>query len=143
MNYVTTDKTIVMVADMEDCAFICDTEYADRFQVGDFVTLSGGGDLTYDTVVTEVLDGQVYFMPEVPDLSMAVGTSARYTLILEEQKQVLAVSKGAVHETEDGFYVYYMDEQGLQQITTVSVGITGNTLVEITEGLEPGTMVIK
>lgn len=143
MNRVTTDTVIVTVSDMDKSAFVCDTEYADKFSVGDYVTLQGGGTLTYDTVVTELQDGRIYLQPEIADLNLSVGTTARYTLVLEERKNVLAVSKNSVHETEDGYYVYYVDENGLRQMKEVSVGITGNVSIEITEGLEPGDLVIK
>jgi multidrug efflux pump subunit AcrA (membrane-fusion protein) len=142
-NTVTAEEKIVSVADLETCAFVCETAYAERFQVGDVVNLSIGSDSTYLVKVSEIGDGVVYFQLSDKTQSVDVGTVGRYTLVLEEQPEALSISVTSLHETDDGYYVYYVDDAGLRQIKTVEVGVIGNVYAQITGGLSEGDLVIK
>lgn len=143
VNAVTPDINIVSLADQEECAFICETEYADRFQLNDHVRLSGGGGAEYSAVVTDIEEHTVCFQLTEPEQSVSVGTAARYTLVLDGRENVLSISAASLHEMENGYYVYYVDENGLRQMKTVEVGVIGNVYAEITGGLEAGDLVIK
>lgn len=142
-NTVASDTVIVSLADMEECAFVCETEYADRFHIGDSIKFSVGTRTGCPMVVTDAADGVVCFQPEQMDQIFEVGVVARATLVLDGSENVLSISTTSLHEMEDGYYVYCVDEAGLRQMRTVEVGVIGNAYTEITGGLEPGDLVIK
>lgn len=143
VNKVTPETTIVSVAELGTCAFACETDYTDYFQVDDHVKLTIGESTQYSVVVIAIEDGTVYFQLTEPDQSVSVGTTARYMLVLDGREHVLSVSTTSLHETDDGYYVYYVDEAGLRQMKTVEVGVIGNVYAEITGGLKEGDLVIK
>lgn len=69
------------------------------------------------------------------------GFLARLELSLDQRKNALAVPSSAIGETEDGRYVYVIEDNRLHQ-RAVSIGATRGQWTEITDGLESGEIVL-
>lgn len=142
VNSVTEETLVITLAEQAECAFVCETEYLDLFEIGDLTTITTGStDVSVE--VTYISTNSVVFTPVDESLVFSVGTIGRYTLVLESSEDVLSISSTSLHEAEDGYYVYYVDDDGLRQMKYVEVGVIGNVYAEITGGLEEGDIIIK
>lgn len=70
------------------------------------------------------------------DSRIRPGMYASIELVTRERRDVITVPRSAILETWQERYVYVVDSEGIARRRTVQVGLEGNTLIEITEGLE-------
>ena len=144
------DRVVVTISDVDACYFTSDaTKYAEYFEEGTSVNVfyreSGNA---YECEVAPALmeqwnlDGQIYFKP-VNEEILPIGTNGQITIELERKENVLCIPVQALHESDKGPFVYLVND-GLLEMRYVTFGLKGDTLVEITDGLEQGeTVVIK
>lgn len=87
---------------------------------------------------------QIYFAVwiEPETVNLAGGARADVDLILEQRTQVLAVPVKAVHEADGKMFVYVLGDNQIREVKFISVGIYGDTYVEVTDGLAEGDRVI-
>ena len=69
------------------------------------------------------------------------GELAQITLVLDERQNVLVIPRDSVREYLGRRYVYVY-EDGLRKERTIETGIESGLLVEVTEGIEEGQLVI-
>ncbi len=89
-------------------------------------TYSSSG-TTFSAIVTFENDGNI-----------KIGMSASCEVILEEAEDVIAVPIAAVQITDDSRYVIVVNENGETENVEVETGISDDTYVEITSGLNGG-----
>lgn len=139
---------VITVVDSSKCAFRSDTmSEAVYFTAGQKVVLKNNNGMEYKAVLLSEEEApdtsHLYFELEEMDFEIAVGTKASITIVLEEQKNVLALPRLAVHYAGNQYYVFVEDENGLRMTRDITVGLQGNTLYEITSGLSEGDIVIR
>ncbi len=145
---IAAGTNAITIIDSSQCAFQTnDMEYAEYFKAGDKVTLLNSNGTEYETTVMSAEEApdteHVYLALDELDFTLAVGTRATATLVLEQREDVLSLPKSAVHHAGNTYYVFIEDENGLKQVKYVTVGLNGDKLYEITGGLSEGEIVIK
>lgn len=138
-------KKVITITDTSDCAFQSEDKAAAKYlKKGQEVTIAVTDEKSYQAVVSKINKKKslINFRIKDNDYSLSVGTRGTIALTLNSKEQVLAIPKEALHSTEDFYYVYYLNESGVREMKTVSVGLIGDTLVEITDGLKENDSVI-
>lgn len=142
--YSKKDEVVVTISDQDSCVF-----YSDDLEYADFFTEGQPVDVTYRELGEEQTcqaepvkmeqwetEGRMYFKTVGTEF-IESGKSGTITLTLETREHVLCVPTDAVHESSNGSFVYLMVD-GMPQMRYVTLGLVGDTNVEITEGLEQG-----
>ncbi|MFQ3610854.1 MAG: efflux RND transporter periplasmic adaptor subunit [Fimbriimonadales bacterium] len=78
---------------------------------------------------------------EKPDTRLKPGLNATCEFLVARKDDVVAVPNEAVNQTREGTYVEVM-RNGTPQRREVKVGLQGNEKTEITDGLQPGEIVV-
>ena len=144
-TYSKKDRVVVTVSNLDACYFITeDLEYADYFKEAESLTVSyrvSGAEYTCEVVpaLTDSWEKQMYFKP-VGDEIIASKTNGTITLEVERKDNVLCIPGDAIHESDNGPFVY-LEKDGLLEMRYVTVGLWGDDMVEITDGLEQGEIV--
>lgn len=144
-TYSKKDKVVVIVSNLDACYFISDDiTYADCFEEGSSVFvnyMSGNENNTCEVVpvLMENWDEQMYFKP-VGEEIIASETNGKITMEYARKENVLRVPAEAVHKSDNGQFVY-LEKDGLLEMRYVTVGLEGDTWVEVTDGLEQGEIV--
>lgn len=68
--------------------------------------------------------------------------NGKITLSIEQKDNALYLDDDAVRSSDEDYYVYTLDENGVRRMQFIEVGLWGDGIVEITGGLEEGDMVI-
>ena len=71
-----------------------------------------------------------------------VGDSGTMIVQTDSRKQVLWVPTGAIHNADNGSYVYVLGQDGIREVKWVETGLYADQGVEIISGLEEGERVI-
>ena len=144
---VSIQTTMVIVSDNASSSFVVSGTDAGKLSPGDRVTLrvnqeSCGGIVVEDTEVIEEEDEARAFI--VPDDGISFGdlVRAEVTLVIDEREDVLCVDRDAVRIRGGEYLVYMLDENGLQVMREVTIGLVGDDTVEIRSGLSEGDLVI-
>ena len=90
-------------------------------------------------VMQENWEEQIYLKP-VEGGIIANGTSGTIVMELGYKENVLCLPKEAVHKSDNGPFVYLVKD-GLLEMCYVTVGLEGDTVTEITGGVEQGQIV--
>lgn len=110
------------------------------FAVGERYTANVGA-VSYEIQVEEISDSLIIFSP-VSDMT---SVSEADTLELKVKKPVVEnvvyVDSTAIHEVDDSFYVYVMDDEGYREAVFVTVGDRVAEYTIITGGLSGGEKV--
>lgn len=144
-TYSVKDETVIVVSNQDACYFVAeDTEWADYFAEGETVKLEyriPGGQQTCEVVpaLTDQWGELLYFKPVGEEL-WEIGTEGKITAELDRKDHVLCVPANAVHEADNGRFVYLVKD-GLLEMRYVTVGLEGEAFVEIVDGLEQGDIV--
>ena len=144
-TYSKKDELVLTISDQDTCYFVSDDmDYADSFTEGEILEMTyreSGQDTVcpVQPALMESWDGQMYFKPVDSGL-IETGKSGSLTLELDSRKNVLCVPTDAVHESSNGTFVYLMQD-GLPQMRYVTLGLVGDTTVEIMEGLQTGEII--
>lgn len=145
-SYSDAGERILTISNLESCYFIAeDVTYADYFKEAESLnvvySVSGAqGYCEVEPVFTDQWDTRMYFKP-VNEEIFDSGLMGSISLELERRNDVLCIPSGAVHESEEGLFVY-VSEDGLLQMRTVTVGLCGSDMTEITGGLEQGEIIV-
>lgn len=144
-TYSKKDRVVVTISNLDACYFTTeDLAYADYFKEAESLTVSyreSGTEYTCEAVpaLTDSWEEKMYFKP-VGDEIIASKTNGTITLELERKENVLCVPGDAIHESDNGPFVY-LEKDGLLEMRYVTVGLEGDTMAEITDGLEQGEIV--
>ncbi|MCR4618424.1 MAG: hypothetical protein K5669_09620, partial [Lachnospiraceae bacterium] len=148
-NNYSKDMTVMRIVDTSRCVFALETEdykdYPEFFAEGNTVVLTNNSGEEYPTTVLPVNEETGEMTLELNELDdrLTIGTRLFCIITVDEKKNVLRLPPAAVHQAMDTYYVYKTDESGLKQIQYVSVGLVGDDMVEITDGLKEGDVVVK
>ena len=144
-TYTVKDRVVVTVSNLDACYFATtDIEYADCFAEGDRVVVEyrDGGQKLSCEVVPALMDSwqeKLYFKPVGEEL-ISCETDGTITMELDRKKDVLCVPEDAIHESDNGLFVY-LEKDGLLEMRYVTVGLMGDDFVEIAGGLEQGEII--
>ena len=144
-TYCKEGTVIATVSNTDACYFVVDgTEYASYFEEGKSVRVDyqeGMQKKSVEAVLEPVGEGDtaMYFAP-VGEEVIKVGTGGNIDLLLEQKSHVLCIPRKALHESDQGPFVY-LSENGMLKMQYVTVGIEGTDRVEIVDGLKQGDTV--
>lgn len=144
-TYSVKDRVVVTVSNLDACYFTSeDTEYAECFEEGESATViyrESGTQYECEVVpaLMESWDEKLYFKP-VGEAFIASETDGTITMEFGRKENVLCVPEDAIHESDNGLFVY-LENDGLLEMRYVTIGLEGDTLVEITSGLEQGEII--
>lgn len=145
-SYSSKDDRVFLISNLDSSYFVArGTEYAEYFEEGESVTLSHteNGNTTYIDVTPVNMDqwqDQMLFRPTGSEIFES-GLSAGFFLELDTRSHVLRIPNRALHEAEDGNFVYIF-EDGLLTMRYVKTGLQGSEYTEILDGLEAGENVV-
>lgn len=145
------DQVIMTILDTTECFFETEApELAEYFHEGETVSLTlnygtGAGD--YELLpwhMEEWGDIQLFVVYEGPEgASIEVGTSGNMEIVTDKKENVLRVPVSAVNSADGRNFVYVLDENNLREVRWVEIGLYGDDMVEILDGLEEGEKVIR
>jgi len=144
---VAAFSTMIIVSDNSSSSFVIGGLDAARFAPGDVVSMqvleqSFTGTVVEDTqIVGEEDEDMVYIVPE-EGLEFGDDARASVTLVEDERENVLCVDNAALRVRSGTAFVYVLDENGLQVMQEVTVGLVGDRTAEILSGLSEGDLVI-
>ncbi len=148
-SYSTVGETVVTVSDLSACYFLIEKlEYLDSIKEGEtYEVQTGLGDNieTYEVTPAGMEsweeEGCMRFGVVDDNALVELGTQGKLIVNLGEKTQVLCIPSEAIHTTEDGYYVYLLKD-GIRQMQTVEIGLSGEEKTEITAGLKENDIVI-
>lgn len=147
-SYPGEGVEMIKIIDNTQCMFrMDDMNYADYFIDGQEIVLTNNNSTQYTAKVmpsAEAPDTEhIYLALLEPDATLAVGTRAYVTLLLDARENVLALPVSVLHHADEQAYVYCEDEDGLKSVRYITTGLVGTKYVEILNGLEEGELVIR
>lgn len=111
-----------------------------EFVIGDVYTATVGV-VSYDMRVADITEQKVVFEP-ISDMSAVMEADDLIMVIKRpELFDVVYVEAAAVHEGENGCFVYVLDEEGYRNAVGVTTGDKVDNYYVITEGLSGGEKV--
>lgn len=145
------DRKIMEISNDSECIFVVnETEYASYFEEGVPVEMEfymGANKGTYRIMPYQpekwTKEQLLFTLAEDPGRDLEPSSFGRITLLLEERKDVLCISKSAVHVADEKSFVYRLNEENLREVVWVETGLYGNDTVEILSGLEEGEWIIQ
>lgn len=138
-------RKMITLSAGDECAFECsDGEYGEFFTKGDSYTFATSSGVKYETYFTgvDVATGVLRFELIKKQYGLPLGLRVLYSLVLEQKEDVLYLPKRAVHYTDGKAYVYYTDAEGNRQMKFITVGMDGDSTIEILDGLTEDEEVI-
>ena len=147
-QFFSSDKEVkvITISNLDSCYFVVpNTEYADYFREADSITVTYVDFHTRSyceavPALVEQWDEMMYFKP-VGDEMIDINQTGEITVELERKEDVLCIPNAALHESEEGFFVY-VSEEGILNMRYVTVGLCGSELTEITGGLTQGDTIL-
>ena len=147
-TYSEKETKVITISNLDSCYFIAeDVTYADFFQEGASYNVIYKKDkketfaeVTPVQTQTWKDTGKLLFKP-VNDEIFESGLNGTIYMELEKKSNVLCVPNDAIHEAEEGMFVYVFENE-LLNMRYVEIGLTGMDVTEIVSGLEQGEIVV-
>lgn len=144
-GYSEKDFQVITISNLDSCYFV-----TNKMEYKDYLAAEGTIDIVYNAdgkecisqaepVLLEDWTEQMYFKHTGTEL-IENGTQGTITLELGRKQDVLCLPKNALHESDNGPFVY-LEKDGLLEMRYVTVGLEGDTATEITSGLEQGEII--
>jgi len=139
------DRTIVTISNLDASYFMTkELDYKEYFTQDTSFEVSysaDGKEMVCEVipVMPENWDEQIYLKP-VGDEIIENGAIGTITLELARKENVLCIPNAAVHESDNGPFVY-LEKDGLLEMRYVTVGLKGDTMTEIISGVEQGEII--
>jgi len=147
-TYSEKETKVITISNVDSSYFVVDdVTYADFFEDGGIynVVYKQNNAETYVEVTPvkrEEWQTQMFFKPANNEIFES-GLSGTIFMELDRKSNVLCVPNDAIHEAEDGKFVYVLENE-LPAMRYVEIGLEGLTSTEIVSGLEQGeTIVLK
>ena len=70
------------------------------------------------------------------------GTRGYIDFYIDSRQEVLTLPNLAVQSSDDKYYVYVVNDDGVREVKWIEVGLVGNETIEITGGLTEGEKVV-
>lgn len=137
------DEPVITIIDSTATAFRAESPYASLINEDDKLIIKVR-DKSYPTIAkpSKEEENVIYFYLIDPDLSLKIGDNGTTEIILGEKDNVLYLPRSAVRKMEDSYFVYYIDETGVQNLKKIEIGLEGDNKSEIISGLEYGDPVV-
>lgn len=137
-------QVAITIMDKEQCAFKASSKHAKSYQEGESVWLELSDGSKIETIVahSKTEEDVIYFQLLYPDLDLTVGARATTELILEQNSDVIVIPTKALRKSQDSYYVYMQNDDGMKVMQTITIGISGNEKTEVTSGLEEQDIII-
>ena len=144
-------QLFISLSDMDSVAFTVKGEDAAYFPAGtEAVIRCNGKEYDAMAVAPETLgltgtnDGKpvAYLQLLQPDPTIEDGTSATIKVVMEASQDTLYLEKKALRSADGKYYVAVLDEEGWKVTKEVKTGLITTEYIEITGGLEEGSLVI-
>lgn len=144
------DEVVIRVKDNSERFFasldMTDSEYVQDGVQLDMVVVGGPGKGTYrvEPYNMENWTDRMFFtiVEGGEGIVFNTGDTGTLSIVLEEKNNVLSLPAEAVHNADDKWYVYVINETGDREVKWIETGLRGSGIVEITSGLEEGEKVI-
>lgn len=144
-GYSEKDFQVITISNLDSCYFV-----TNKMEYKDYLASESTIDIVYkaegkeyisqaEPVLLEDWTEQMYFKHTGTEL-IENGTGGTITLELGRKQNVLCLPKNALHESDNGPFVY-LEKDGLLEMRYVTVGLEGDTATEITSGLEQGEII--
>jgi len=135
---------VLTIIDTSVCAFKgVSANAGNLLKVGDKAEVATNSGNNLDVTVTDIDDsGNVVFELDEPDYSLAIGARGTVSVLLEEKEQVPSLPRATVYNTDEYYYVFQLNDEGVRELKKVEVGLIGNDYVEIVDGIELNSSVI-
>ncbi len=145
------DEVVMTIVDDSECIFEAEMpELADLFPEDvpvEMTVVYGSGAGTYSLIPYErdTWEEKLLFtVLEAPEnAQLEVGTAGTIHVQTDKRENVLCVPKETVHQADDRTYVYVLNDEGMREVRNVTIGLIGDTMTEIKEGLSDGEKVVK
>lgn len=144
------DEVVMTIVDNKSGRFVMEEpDYVSYFHEGELYDLrivysSAVGD--YEVTPSDPAswgDEQYFEVVSGPENDgIDVGTTASIIIELDRRDQVPSLPLGAIHYADGKPYVYVLDENEFRQVQWIQIGLVGDDMVEITEGLSAGDKVV-
>lgn len=144
------DEVVMQVKDNSECFFSTKTmTNRDSIKEGqqlDMNVVAGPGKGSYkvEPYQMSLWTDQMFFsiVEGAEGVIFDTGDTGTVTVIIDSRENVLTLPVEAVHDAEDRWYVYVINDEGVRDVKWIEVGLTGGGLAEIVGGLEEGEKVI-
>ncbi len=142
-------EAFVTVSDKSTSVFTMNGKGSEYLHIGDRVELTISSTVYPATVIDpekygvtpERADSRYIELDEyMPDLKD--NATASLTFVVEERKDVLWVTSGAVKSANGANFVYIMSEDGIRTVKYIETGFSAGGRIEVLDGLEEGEQVI-
>jgi len=158
-------KTVCADGSGEMTAFVLGTGGATKMTIDvdeldiNSVDVGQNASITLDAFSTEVFPARVTRISHIgvpsgsittyeTDLELAVddrlmaGMNGSAVILADSVKNALTIPLGAIHEDENGSYVYLLGVGDMQQKVYIQTGLSDGTYAEVTHGLKEGDRIV-
>ncbi len=144
---IRANSVVLTISDLNVSAFVVEGDNAAAFVPGDAVEIKVSQQV-YAARVAEDMEiigredeNRAFLVPETAE-SFATGARAEVVLVQEQRENVLCLRNIAVRVRDGETFVYVLDENGLQTLQPVTLGLVGDHTAEVLSGLEDGDLVL-
>jgi len=146
-DVIAANTAMVIVSDTSTSSFVITGADTEMFRVGDRVTMRVNqetieGTVAEDMAIIGTEDPERVFLVPDGEREYSADTRAEVTKVMDLREEVLSLDFDAIRVRDGQAFVYVLDENGLQVMQDVTVGLVGDDTVEILSGLESGDLVI-
>ena len=139
-------EKVITILNASVCGFqALDRNACEYLNIGDKVEIVlNTTEEKYDATVTVVdkEESKIVFELDQPDYSLTVGTRGNVRVVRGIAEKALSLPKSCVFESEDFWFVYVLNTDGVREMKKVTIGLVGNEYIEITGGISEGDNVI-
>lgn len=144
------DDVVITILDNTECKFIVKDmsllEYVSPDRELTMSIHSGGSAGTYKLIPSDMEHWDQVMSFDISqgddNVVFEAGTRGYIDFYIDSREQVLCIPSLAVQSSDDGYYVYVVDDEGVRQVKWIEVGLIGNDRTEVTAGLTEGEKVV-
>lgn len=144
------DDVVITILDNTECKFIVKDmsllEYVSPDRELTMSIQSGGAAGTYKLIPSDMEHWDQVMLFDIfqggDNVVFEAGTRGYIDFYIDSREQVLCIPSLAVQSSDDGYYVYVVDDEGVRQVKWIEVGLIGNDRTEVTAGLTEGEKVV-
>ena len=144
------DDVVITILDNTECKFIVKDmsllEYVSPDRELTMSIQSGGSAGTYKLLPSDMEHWDQVMLFDISQGDDAVvfeaGTRGYIDFYIDSRQEVLTLPNLAVQSSDDKYYVYVVNDDGVREVKWIEVGLVGKETTEITGGLTEGEKVV-
>ena len=144
------DDVVITILDNTECKFIVKDmsllEYVSPDRELTMSIQSGGSAGTYKLLPSDMEHWDQVMLFDISQGDDAVvfeaGTRGYIDFYIDSRQEVLTLPNLAVQSSDDKYYVYVVNDDGVREVKWIEVGLVGKATTEITGGLTEGEKVV-